>query len=174
MRVFIAVEPEELSGYFRQLQQLLPEAKATFPKKFHLTLKFLGEVEESKLGEIKEKLNQVDFQPFRMKLGGMGVFPSETFIRVVWVGLEDREKISQLQQQVEESLEGMFKKDSRFHPHITLARIKFIEDEKKEDFIKKIKEIQVEQKEVEVKSFKLIKSTLTGEGPVYEDLATFQ
>lgn len=173
MRLFIAVEFEELADYFTQLQQQIPEAKATFPKKFHLTLKFLGEVEENKIEEIKEKLKQVKFSQFKLKLGSTGVFPSESFIRVVWVGLEDGESIKQLQQNIESSLEGMFKKDDKFHPHITLARIKFIDSDKKEEFVSKIKEIQVEPKEVNITKFKLIKSTLTGEGPVYEDLEEF-
>jgi 2'-5' RNA ligase len=174
MRLFIAIEFEELSDYLKQLQQQIPEAKATFPKQFHLTLKFLGEVDENKLEEIKKKLKQIPFSPFKLKLKDTGVFPSEKFIRVVWIGLEDGEQIKQLQQQIENSLEEMFKKDDRFHPHITLARIKFIENEKKEEFISKIKEIKIEPKEIEIKSFKLIKSTLTGEGPVYEDLEVFE
>ncbi len=174
MRLFIAIELEELADYFKQLQEKIPKVKATFPKQFHLTLKFLGEVEESKAGKIKEILGKIDFSHFKMKLSNTGVFPNEKFIRVVWVGLEDGEKITGLQQNIEDSLEGMFKKEKRgFSPHITLARIKFIEDDKKEGFVEAIKSIGIEQKEVEVKSFKLIKSTLTKEGPVYEDLEVF-
>ena len=65
-----------------------------------------------------------------------------------------------------------FKKDTRFHPHVTLARVKFVKD--KQDFIKSLKEIKIEKKSFEITEFKLIKSTLTGEGPIYEDLAVFQ
>ncbi|MBN2112181.1 RNA 2',3'-cyclic phosphodiesterase [Candidatus Woesearchaeota archaeon] len=173
MRLFIALELEELADYFKELQQKVPKAKATYPKQFHLTLKFLGDVQDNKLAEIKEKLKQVKFEPFQLKLGKTGVFPSEKFIRVVWVGLEDGEKIKKLQEQIEKALEGIFEKDSRFHPHITLARIKFIEEDKKEEFIKSVKAIEIEPKETKIKNFKLIKSILTGEGPVYEDLEVY-
>ncbi len=173
MRLFIAIELEELSDYFKQLQEKIPKVKATFPKQFHLTLKFLGEVEDDKVEKIKENLKKVGFSGFSMKLSGIGVFPNEKFIRVVWAGLEDGKDIEELQQKIEGALAGMFKKGNRFHPHITLARVKFIEEDKKEGFIKAIKSIEVEQKEAEVKNFKLVKSTLTGEGPVYEDLEVF-
>jgi 2'-5' RNA ligase len=173
MRLFIAVELEEFSDYFRELQQKIPKVKATYPKHFHLTLKFLGEVPDNKLAEIKQKLKQVKFEPFSLKLGKPGVFPNEKFIRVVWAGLEDGEKINSLQQEIETAFGGMFKKDSRFHPHITLARIKFIEEDKKEEFIKAIQSIEIEPKQATIKNFKLIKSTITGEGPVYEDLEVY-
>jgi 2'-5' RNA ligase len=173
MRLFIAIEFEDAADYLKQIQEQLPDAKATFPKQFHLTLKFLGEVEEDKVEEIKNKLSKVKFEPFAAKLGEIGVFPSESFIRVVWVGVEDGEKIIQLQQEIENTLTE-FKQDKRFHPHITLARIKFIEEEKKKEFVEALKNIKVGQKESEIKNFKLIKSTLTPESPVYEDLAVFQ
>jgi 2'-5' RNA ligase len=174
MRLFVAIDLEELSDYFRQLQEQIPEVKATKPKKFHLTLKFLGEIADDKVDEVKEKLKSVKFSPFKLKLGGTGVFPNEKFIRVVWVGLEDGEKVKELQKNIEAALEGMFQKDSKFHPHVTLARIKFVESDKKEEFVSSIKSIKVEQKEIEVKNFKLVKSTLTKHGPEYEDLAVFQ
>ena len=65
----------------------------------------------------------------------------------------------------------MFPRDTRFHPHLTLARIKFVKD--KQDFMDKLNKIPVKELEFSVKSFKLIKSTLTPEGPVYEDVAEF-
>lgn len=173
MRLFIAIELENLNDYFKELQQKLPKVKATYPKHFHLTLKFLGEVADNKLDEIKEKLKQIKFEPFKLKLGTVGVFSDEKFIRIVWIGLEDGEKINNLQKQIESALEGMFKKDNKFHPHITLARIKFVEEYKKEKFIKTIKSIKIEPKETNIENFKLIKSTLTGEGSAYEDLEVY-
>lgn len=174
MRLFIAIEFEEISDYLKQLQGQIPEAKATFPKQFHLTLKFLGEVADDNVDKVKEKLKTVDFESFKLKLDEIGVFPNEKFIKVVWVGLEDGNKVNKLQQQIEAALERMFGKDNKFHPHITLARVKFIEEGKKEGFIDKLKKIEVEQKEIEIKNFKLIKSELTKQGHVYEDLEVFE
>lgn len=173
MRLFIAIDFQEISGYLKHLQEKIPEAKATFPKKFHLTLKFLGEVDENMAKEAEEKLKQVKAEPFRARLGKTGVFPNENFIRVVWIGLEGSGKIYGLQEKIEEALGGMFKKDDRFSPHITLARIKFIENDRKKDFAEAVKQISVEPREIEVRNFKLVKSTLTKQGPVYEDIAVF-
>ncbi|GAI74591.1 unnamed protein product, partial [marine sediment metagenome] len=64
-----------------------------------------------------------------------------------------------------------FKKDFKFHAHITLARVKYVDD--KEKFIKNIKDLKVEEKTIEIKDFRLVKSTLTPKGPVYEDLETY-
>ena len=174
MRLFIALEFEEISDYLKQLQEKIPKVKSTYPNKFHLTLKFLGEVSEDKAEEVKEKLKKIDFSRFTAKLGKLGVFPNEKFIRVVWVGLEDGKKIEELQKNIEGVLSDLFGKDKKFHPHITLARIKFIEDDKKEEFVEAATAIEVEPKETEIKVFKLIKSTLTPEGPVYEDICVFE
>lgn len=170
MRTFIATDFGELRDFFVGLQSLLEgNAKVTLTKTFHLTYKFLGEVPDSQIEKIKAALQNIAFQPFKVTLSHLGVFPSEDYIRVVWVGFEDNNKINELQKAIDNSL--TFPKDKRFHPHITLGRVKFVEDKKA--FIDNMKKIHVEKKEFEVKNFKLIKSTLTPEGPVYEDLAIF-
>ena len=177
MRLFIAIDFEELRDYFKELQQQLPDvpqAKATLPKQFHLTLKFLGDVPDNKLPEIKERLSKVSFTPFTLKLGSIGVFPDEHFIRVVWVGLEDHKAVEELQQGIDDIFEQMFKREKRFHPHLTLARIKFLPQESKQAYVEALKKITVEPKEAKIGSFKLIKSTLTPEGPEYEVLEEYK
>jgi 2'-5' RNA ligase len=175
MRLFIAIDFDEIKDYLALLQETLKEADArmTFPESFHITLKFLGEVSDSKVEDIKEKLKRIKFKPFKAKTKELGVFPSENYIRVVWLGLEDGKHITKLQEQVESVLKGFRKDDNPFTPHITLARIKFIDDNNKESFVKLIKSIKLENKEVEIKNFKLVKSALTTKGPVYEDVAVF-
>lgn len=172
MRLFIAINFED-KEYFKQIQDQMPTgiAELNLTKTYHLTLKFLGEVEDSKINPVKEKLQAIKIKPFSATLGKIGIFPSENYIRVVWVGFKENKEIINLQQQVELSLNDLFKEDKRFHPHITLARVKFVKD--KENFVKKLKEIKTEEKTFEIKNFKLIKSILTPEGPIYGDLAVF-
>ena len=172
MRLFIALDFDD-PEYFSNIQKQIPPdtAKLTLPKTFHLTLKFLGEVPDDKVDELKDRLRQVKFEAISASTDKIGVFPTESYTRVVWVGLKDGDKIIEIQQRVEKALEGMFPKDNRFHPHITLARVKFVKD--KVNFIKKLREIKVEPKEFSINGFKLVKSTLTPEGPVYEDLEVF-
>jgi len=172
MRLFVAIDLDE-EDYFKQIQGQIPELKATYPKQFHLTLKFLGETD--KQAEIIKELEKIKFKPFRLTTTEIGVFPSEDYIKIVWLGLEDNNDLRNLQENIEKALESFnFKKDHKFHPHITLARIKFIKQEQKKEFIDSLKQIKFAEKEFEVKEFKLIKSELAEQGPIYEDIAKFQ
>ncbi len=173
MRTFIAIElSEEVKEYLKELQKELTGIKASFVKDFHLTLRFLGEVSEDKVEKIKEKLSEVKFEPFKVKLGKTGVFPSESYMRVVWIGIEPEEKVIGIQKQVNEAMQGFcFKDDFKFKSHLTLARIKFIDD--KSAFIEKLKQLEIKPLEFDVNSFSLMKSTLMPEGPVYEELARY-
>jgi len=157
MRLFIAIE--FMDDFFKELQNKIQNPALRLTKSYHLTLKFLGETDN--LDEIKEKLSKVKFPKFNVVCDKIGLFPNEKAIRIIWVGLEDNSKINDLQKEVESSLLDLFPKDNRFHPHITFARVK-----------KPIKfeKIDISKKEFNVNSFKLIKSTLTPEGPVYEDI----
>jgi 2'-5' RNA ligase len=171
MRLFIALDFNKLKEYFTDLQKNINPslAKIKTTDAFHLTLKFLGEVSEDQLNLIIKELNKIKFEHFSLNLDKLGVFPSENYIRIVWVGVSPHDKVIELQKRIETSL-SEFNKEN-FHPHITLARVKFVKD--KENFIKSLKAIKIEQKTIEVNDFRLIKSTLTPEGPIYEDLEIF-
>lgn len=175
MRAFIAFDiPKEIKDYFLHLQKQLDaeSARVVFPSDFHLTLKFLGDIPETKIEKIKEFLSKIPFEAFTAKLDGTGTFPSEQRINVFWVGIKPADKINSVQKAVDNALKDIFPPDSRFHPHITLARVKFIKDKNK--FKESLKKIKIEPKEFKISSFKLIKSTLTKQGAVYEDIAEFK
>jgi 2'-5' RNA ligase len=164
MRLFAAIKlPEEIAGELRKLQKQISDDGLRFVKDFHLTLKFYGEVQEDKVGKLKEELSKVKFEPFEASLNGVGVFPNMHHINVVWLGLEPEQKFREIADQIE--------KDERFKAHITLARVKFLKD--KPGFRQKLESVTVPKLSFKVDKFYLIKSTLTPEGPVYEDLAEF-
>ena len=173
MRLFIAVDIEELKDFLSSLQKQIPAdiAKINLTKTFHLTLKFLGEVPDNQLDKIKDCLKKIRLVPFSATISNIGFFPSESYIRGIWAGFKDNKEIVNLQQQVDNALAGLFQKDSKFHPHLTLARVKFVDD--KEKFAETLKNIKVGEKTFEIRNIKLIKSTLKPEGPVYEDLGVF-
>ncbi len=171
MRLFIAFDvSDEVKSYCRQIQSQLPDSDSKPVKEFHLTLRFLGECGESETKDMIENLKEIKFDSFKAKTTELGVFPSENFIKVVWLGLEPKEKIINLKEQIEKALS--LTKDKRFHPHITLARIKFLKN--KPEYIQKLKEIQTKELKFEVKSIKLYKSELTPQGPVHEVVEEFQ
>ena len=169
MRLFIAIDLDN-KEYFKEIQDKIDSENAKIKPvlAFHLTLKFLGEVDESKTNEIKDILNKIEFESFSVKTTKIGVFPDMNFIRVVWVGLGPEDKIIELQKKVDEGLKDMFNVEKDFKPHLTLARVKFIKD--KEKFVDSLKKIKVDPKEFKVDKIKLIKSILTPEGPVYEEI----
>ncbi len=174
MRCFISVEmPDEIRKELLRVQENLPSAemKHVELKNMHLTLAFLGELTDFEVDRIKDVLKSVKQERFIARLGRIGVFPSENYIRVVWISLEPSEKLKELNEKVISSIKPIIKADERFESHVTLARVKAIKD--KQEFISKLKEIEVKPLEFEIKSFSLIKSTLTGKGPVYEEIRIF-
>ena len=172
MRLFIAIDFDGLKDYFIGLQKLLPKnARLSLTKTFHLTLKFLGEVQPDDAEKIAGTLKNIKFKHFSVHLDSIGIFPAENYIRVVWVGLKPESGILELQKNIDESLKQFFKKERDFKAHITIARVKYPEDKK--SFVEEMKKIKVESKKIEVKGFRLVKSALGRECPVYEDLEIF-
>src|SRR3989338_9641010 len=172
MRLFIAIEiPEGIKEHIAEIQERINnkenKIRVVDKKQIHLTLKFLGEVQPDKIGIIREELKKITFTPFSVYLDQIGVFPDENYIRVVWVGLSPENPILELQKNIDEKLKKIFKKEKDYKPHLTLARVKYIENKK--EFIDKLKKIKIENKKIDIANFKLIKSTLTPQGPVYED-----
>ncbi len=133
IRSFIAIAlPEEvksgLAGTSQKLKRLKLVGSFPKPESFHLTLKFLGDVEEAKVPEIGEAMRRSaeGVGGFDLEIGGVGVFPHLANPRVIWEGAENVPPLARLQQRLEEELEeiGFDREDRPFHPHLTLARLK--------------------------------------------------
>ena len=177
MRLFIAFDvPHGIKEYLAHMQGIigsnLAEIRWAKKEQMHLTLKFLGEVQPNAADKIKDELRKIRFNPFDVYLGSIGVFPNENYIRVVWVGLEPEDRIIGLQRSIDEKLKGLFKKEKDFKAHITLGRVKYARG--KEQVLSKLRSINVEKKNFIVDKFKLMKSTLTMDGPVYEVVEEFK
>jgi len=139
-------------------------------KNFHLTLKFLGDVKC--VNKIKERLKEVKFKPFVLESKTIGFFPNADYIKVIWLGFRESDELNELKNEIDRKLEGLIDKEQReFKGHITIGRVKFVKDKKV--LMDKIKQVKIPDFRFEVKEFKLIKSELTEEGPIYEDLGVF-
>jgi 2'-5' RNA ligase len=168
MRLFLSCEiPKAISDYINELSKQLPEAKLVVPHNIDLTIKFLGEVPDAKLEEIKTKLSEIKFKPFKAMLNGTGVF-TEDFIRVAWVGLTPSEKFEELHVIADNALKGLFPEEKRFQAHLTMARVKYVEDKQK--FLGVLKLIKVEPLTFEVNKLILFKSELSPKGATHEPL----
>ncbi len=174
MRLFIAFDAcEELKENIVCLQKKLPATNniSLVPKEnMHITLKFLGDVKDSK--EIESKLEKVSFEKFELKNAGLGFFPDEKFIRVFWVGFDESKELEKLHEQIEFVLKDRFKNDFDFVAHMTIARVKYILPEEKK-VILKLKEDKIASSTTNVSSFKLMKSNASEKGFIYEVVREF-
>lgn len=173
MRLFIAIQlPEGLSQVFRRLQQALPKASLSLPASFHLTLRFLGEIPEKRVAEVKRALRQVNVTPFSLTAGKLGMFPSASSIRVVYAGIEG-EGARQLRKAVDAALQdiGFPGEKEAFSPHITIARVKALDDPLA--FAAAVRAIPVESSEFAVRAFCLMQSSLAKGGAVHEQLEEY-
>jgi len=171
MRLFIACElSKEAVHVVKGVQEKILGAKVSKVREFHMTFKFLGEVSPKVIDVIKVRLAKVAFKSFSASLGGIGFFPSEAAPRVVWVGLEPKAVICELQKQIDDALFGLFAKEKSFEPHVTLARVKGVEDYAQ---FSKISQAVLNPAPFIVTEFKLIQSKLSREGPTYHEVAVF-
>ncbi len=175
MRLFIAVEiPEENKNYIKSIQEEIKteSAKLSFVEEFHITLKFLGEVDENKVEKIKSSLENIEFEKFNSFINDkIGFFPSEKNPRVVWLDILPEEHFSELKSTIDVVLKGLFKPDGKFKAHLTLARIKFVKNKKEfNEKVKHLKNLSFEKKQFLTGGIKLVKSTLSRTGPEYEDV----
>jgi 2'-5' RNA ligase len=177
MRVFISIDlPRNIQKEIGKIQEKLPEfkGKKTEKENLHLTLKFLGDIDEETLRLVKEKLFEIRFKSFEAKISEIGAFDnlkSRKYNKqiIVWLKLTNCE---QLQKAVDETLSNIFKKEERFMSHVTIARVKYIKNKK--DFCEKLQKIEISKElAFEVKSFKLKRSILGQEGSVYETLEEY-
>ena len=133
IRCFVAVEiPEPIQALLKPVQTHLQSQihKASWTKfgNFHLTLKFLGDIHPEAINDVNEALQRVTdtHPPFSIAFGGIGAFPNLARPRVVWLGIKQgASTVSRLAKAVNLELTDIgFSTDNRFHPHLTLARLR--------------------------------------------------
>ncbi len=134
MRLFVAVDLDEgvkrrIGGVVTAWRNVLPSARWVEPRNMHLTLKFLGEVAEERIETLVASIGRSleGFECFNVRVGGVGVFPSLSRARVLWVGLKEGGSfLLSLFERVEAACVSVgFGAEGRdFHPHVTVARMK--------------------------------------------------
>ena len=141
-----------------------------FIKDFHFTIKFLGDVDESEIEEIKEKIDTLEQSSFSVHLRGVGVFPHPDRIRVIWIGI-DNSTLTGLMKEVNNRLQYIRKDDHKEVPHLTVARVKSGKNrEELQIMLNKVKNIDFGKMIVD--SLVLYESELTPTGPIYRKVFT--
>ncbi|MDD5142853.1 RNA 2',3'-cyclic phosphodiesterase [Methanoregula sp.] len=173
VRTFVALElSETVRGQLKEAQDVLraSSSRLTFvdPSLIHITVKFLGEVDDKMLVRIKDALKLVPFQPFPVSAGNVTVNNPKR-PHTVWCAIDDKGNGERLLSLVEDALSPMgFPRESRkFTPHATVARVKYSDP----SLFAALDQLKGRSYgECMVSGLKLKKSTLTPRGPVYEDL----
>ncbi len=180
-RLFVAVKlhPDEnfLRVYYGLKRALHYEKiKWVEPENMHITLKFLGETPDSQIPVINRTLREVAGRhaSFSFTLEKTGIFGSRYNPRVIWIGMQDAGEMKNLGEDILNSLHdaGFYRDRQNFVPHLTIGRIKHLENKKLfQKTIDKYKDTFLQQ--VTVDRFFLYQSILKRTGPVYIPLKEF-
>ncbi|HTF89734.1 MAG TPA: RNA 2',3'-cyclic phosphodiesterase [Planctomycetota bacterium] len=126
MRTFLAIDLSPAAKVLaHQMQQSLRGIRGlrlTRPEQCHLTLKFLGEIDEPQRERFSKALSLIRQPTFQLSLTHLGVFPNERRPRVIWLGVSDEPALRTLASAVDLATNSITA-DKPFAPHITLARV---------------------------------------------------
>ncbi len=175
IRSFVAISISQqariaIAQMIRELQDLGAGLRWVKPENIHLTLKFLGEVHEEYLPELKSALqfSLEGVTNFFYDIAGTGCFPNFRNPRVLWVGVNEPDgPLAKLKENIENEFYKMnFPKETRkFHPHLTIARVK--ENQGQRPDITRFKNYHFGEFKVEVKNVILMTSDLHPTGARY-------
>jgi 2'-5' RNA ligase len=178
VRSFVAVDLEEPSirdriiSAQRGLQQTGAQLKVVDPEIMHLTVRFLGEIPQPTVENVKEAMTSIRFHAFETEFFGLGAFPNLRRINVVWVGLKQgREQLDDIFRQLEPKLRqlGLPPDNKGFSPHLTIARVRTgLNKDALADYVANMQEQEFGK--MQVSTVRLKKSTLTPKGPTYSTL----
>ncbi len=130
-RLFVALHlPEMMIAALQPLCTGLPGVRWSLPRQMHLTLRFIGEVDEQRSQQVRATLQMIHGIPFDLQLQGVGQFPPRGRPRVLWVGVQAPPALFQLQSDINRTIieAGCPSEDRPFAAHITLARLKIPPD----------------------------------------------
>jgi RNA 2',3'-cyclic 3'-phosphodiesterase len=174
IRLFVALSlTNDLRQRLRTLCSGVREARWVEEQNLHLTLRFIGEVEEPELAYIMAALSSVQAESFDLTLSGVGHFESRNRIRSLWAGIQPCSALDALQQRIESVLtrHGIAPDGRNFSPHITLARLKQVPSAYVRDWLEG--NSCFETSSFAVEDFTLFESYRARSGAIYTPLQAF-
>jgi 2'-5' RNA ligase len=166
LRLFVGIGlPPELKLRLSLLAAGVPGAAWVDPGNYHLTLRFIGEVDEGQAADIDDALARLRAKPFDIALAGIGHFG----LRQLWVGVERNPALQHLHEKVDTAINrlGFMPEERRYTPHVTLARLKRVSETRLQAYLAEHGLFRAAPFAVD--HFSLIASYLTKSGAIYED-----
>ena len=181
MRLFLAINfpaavRREITTVTTPLRDCAPELGWTAEDRLHLTLKFLGEQAESRVGALAEALAKtaVQHREMVMTVGAIGAFPNFRRARVVWMGVSQDPRLELLHHDIEVAFDalGCELEGRPFRPHLTLARVReALPVDRMRELWRRAKRIDYTTEFI-VHSIDLMQSDLSSSGPRYTTLVS--
>jgi 2'-5' RNA ligase len=182
MRTFLAIEIEPyIKNKIEESQEIIEDSESSNIKfveveNIHLTLKFFGEIDDTRIEQITDIVNQSikDKETYTFKVVNIGAFPNIYNPRVIWTGIKDKNNTTvKLIEELDKKFNKIgFKKEKNYVPHITIGRVKSISDKAKlSQTLKKLNKKY--HGKMEVKKIYLKSSKLTPNGPIYKNIKEF-
>ena len=173
-RLFVALEiPEDVKAILSSLQSCFPDLKWTPTSNLHLTLRFIGQIQQRHIERIRRSLRLIQCGSFHLSIVGLGLFRRNGG-GILWAGVSKERFLLELKQQVDEALRlsaGLRLEANPFSPHLTLSRLK--------SSVPQALKAQVQERAEErfgdfhVTGFTLFRSLLRPAGALHELVETY-
>ncbi|MFH0733766.1 MAG: RNA 2',3'-cyclic phosphodiesterase [bacterium] len=178
-RLFIALPiAEEIITYFNNIKKSVTvdrRIKWESNEKMHLTIKFLGDVDDKKIETINNTLNKITSKIFKfdLTLNKLGFFNKNNYPTILWVNFKESKEIMDMYLKIENEFEniGFEKELKKFMPHLTLLRIKPYYDINE---LMRFDEYEINNLQFKVDKLFLMKSDLLKSGSVYTKLFEYK
>ena len=174
IRLFVGLGlPDDLRRRLAGLNGGVPGARWVTAENLHVTLRFIGEVDQGHADDIDTALGAVSAAPFEMRLQGVGAFGKGRKLHSLWVGVESDPALTALHAKVDRALvgAGIAPDDRKFMPHVTLARLKAAKPRRVEEFTAAHGPFAAGP--VAVRAFVLYASMLSKSGAIYRPEAEY-
>jgi RNA 2',3'-cyclic 3'-phosphodiesterase len=173
-RLFVALDlPEPVRERLAEISTGLPGADWVYSDQYHLTLRFIGEVDPEIFAAVREGLGSVSARSFWLSLKGVGLFPLRGEPETLWAGIPKNEGLLSLRHKVESMLakNGVPPDTRKFFPHVTLAKVGSSREAWVGQYVADHSLFSIP--EIPVQGFSLYSSRLTPEGAIHTVEATY-
>jgi 2'-5' RNA ligase len=174
IRLFVGLElPEDMRLRLSILCGGVPGARWVGPERFHLTVRFIGEVDEGRFEDIDAALARIQSPAFDLMLEGVSTFGKESAPHTLWVGVQRNEALNTLHAKVDRALVtiGFEPEGRKYSPHVTLARLKDASPPRLAGFVTANALFRTGPARIE--RFVLFSSFLSRSGAIYEPEARY-